>query len=174
MGGFLLGDAVKFTKTLLILFLLATACSQKKGSIMLGSDLSQGVITDTSLAYTFPVYRGTARNHALFNHMYFRGDTLCFSLCLRNQINPQHTRARLIPGNSKRSYPFERIDYHGTCISGFSLVGTIMEQWYADRLKLAPPEHHYSGKKHGFTVIVRIKKRVYRRSGFFTIGYRGE
>jgi hypothetical protein len=128
--------------------LLLTACSRhgtsgnitvKAGEV--GSALSgRGEITDESLDYVFkPRHVRTVRD--LFNNLYFQGDTLCFSFTFSGDVSGEDFRVSFVNPATGEAFPAERLEKYGDRVFGFSLVGTVMEQFFRERLNdTAPPD----------------------------------
>lgn len=128
--------------------LMLPACSRPdpSGKITIrageaGSVLSAGgEITDESLEYVFKPRRvGTVRD--LFNHLYFQGDTLCFSFTFSGDAADKDIRVSFMNPATGEAFPVERLEKYGNRVFGFSLVGTVMEQFFRARLNdAAPPD----------------------------------
>jgi len=143
----------------------------------LGSSLStRGEITDSSLVYTFRDFekKGTVRD--LFNYIYFQGDTVCFSFCLSKPAGQGNIDAGFINPLTGKYYKAERIDVDGNRVSGFSLTGSIMEQFYHERLGNPVSPDRYCCSDISF--LVKLSVRVNGKSiesrvpGKFRIEYR--
>lgn len=107
----------------------------------LGQDITrEGRITGSSLVFAFPPYRrgGTCRD--LFNYLYFRGDTLCFSFRLSRRVEGRAVAAAFIEPATGRRFPAERLESRGDTVWGFSLVGSLMEKFHDTRLGDEVPE----------------------------------
>jgi hypothetical protein len=120
-------------------------CGGKKTvkDLELGSSINrEGTITDHSLIFTFDPYSGGGTLQDLCNYLYFKGDTLCFSFTNNREYNRDNLKIWFIdPADNSRFVP-ERIDYHDGRVSGFSLVGTLLEQFLGRELQQpVPPDH---------------------------------
>jgi hypothetical protein len=116
--------------------LVILSCGElKPGSKELGSSYNkQGIITNKSLAYNFDQYRDGGRYKDLFNYIYFEGDTVCFSFSFTRPLKGFYPEIVFVnPANGTR-YPAERIDIHDDTASGFSLAGTLLEQFMHEKL----------------------------------------
>jgi len=99
-------------------------------SVKFGSNLnSSGEINEKSLLFNFE-YNGNKNIEKLFNHIYFEGDTLCFSFKIETNVNKDRVKVFFINPKNGDIFKAERIDMDGKRISGFSLIGTILEQFY--------------------------------------------
>lgn len=154
---------IKIVKIPLLLSLaLLVSCSPGSGplgNIECGQSLSKaGSITDTSTRYQFRPYTKSGTAQDLFNHIYFLGDTFCFSLEIeqgydRNSLHVSFTD----PATGTNVIP-ERIDYHRERISGFSLVGTLMEQFHNRELLDPIPPGMYCCKNYPVVITVTYVK----------------
>lgn len=120
----------------LILPLMLLSCADLKlDSKELGSSCSRlGVITDKSLLFNFDKYNGGAYFKDLFNYIYFEGDTVCFSFKFTRDLKGFYPEIVFFNPANGKSYPAERIDIHDDTASGFSLAGTLLEQFMHEKL----------------------------------------
>jgi len=141
-----------------------------------GSDLaSKGKISDPGLVFTFPAYTGGGKVQDLFNYLYFRGDTVCFSFRLNRQVPVNSVRVMFIDPRTGRSFPAERTDVRGRYICGFSLVGTILEQFNAGELDRPVPPDAFCCRDMAFSVSLLVHTEEGRlehsSSGAFRLKY---
>ena len=103
-------------------------------SLEFGSNLnSNGEISEKSLLFNFK-YDDDTSIEKLFNHIYFEGDTLCFSFQIETDVDKDRIKVFFINSQNGDVFKAERIDIDGKRISGFSLIGTILEQFYFSKL----------------------------------------
>ncbi len=127
--------------------------------ILTGSDFSRtGEIKKTGLTYRFQQKK---HEHVkdLFNYIYFQGDTLCFSLSLNREIGKEHVKAWFVNSISGEQYKAERLEVEGKKIFGFSLLGSILEQFFKKELTKPVPGGSYCCKDIPFGIIVEINDR---------------
>lgn len=162
----------------LLSLLLFTACSGKLEIVSgeLGSSLAGGgEIGNSSLEYRLKRFTGGTRNRDLFNAIYFQGDTLCFSFELTRRVGEEMVSVWFINPETGERYRAERIDMHEKRISGFSLLGSILESYYKQHLDAAIPRDAYCCKDIPVDVEITIdntKNQVRKNmSGSFRIVY---
>ncbi len=123
----------------------------------LGSAISlKGEITDPSLVYTFKPYQRGGATRDLFNYLYFQGDTICYSFRLSREIGKDGINAGFINPSTGRYYKAERLDIYHDRVSGFSLVGSVLESFYHDRLGNSLPAGMYCCKEIPFIVKLTV------------------
>lgn len=167
------------------------ACAPGKPRIespALGSDLEHdGSMRDASLSYVFPPFNRGKTVRDLFNYLYFQGDTLCFTFRVNRHLEERMVRGWFVNPRTGKSYPVERIDVHEErtllpltgewCrVSGFSLVGSLMEDFYKGDLEKPMPRDRYSSSAIPFEIRLEVDQgeEILRRSlaGSFTIRYK--
>lgn len=163
------------TVILPVLFLQCTPSELKILSHEVGSNLSgDGSISNSSLNYKFKKYKKNRQVKDLFNYLYFKGDTLCFSFKINKEIMKDKIKAWFInPGNND-IFPVERIDVDDDRISGFSLVGSIMESFFSDQLRKPVPTDSFCCKDIPFKIRIEIEdKKIIKTevSSFFKIEF---
>ncbi len=126
----------------------------------LGSDLGgSGEISKTSLSYSFDYNIKEKENTSiqkLFNFIYFEGDTLCFSAKFGEEVKKQDVKIFFINPKNGDVFPAERVDIDRKKISGFSLVGTILEQFYSVNSKKGLSLVDFADIKIPFIVRIEI------------------
>ncbi len=158
----------------------SSSCSKKDNpieSIETGSDLSNsGAIKNNSLDFIFPEFKKNGEVKDLFNYIYFKGDTICFSVKADIRLNPDNTSVFFINPVDGKRYKAERLDFHENRASGFSLVGSVMEQFYSARLNEAIPEKHFCCDEIPFDVVAEVKSnnKIYelRKKSKFALRYK--
>lgn len=125
------------------LFFFCKPATVEKNEFSFCKDLSEKEclppVVDDSVHYFFNRVRTDSNYEDFFNDIYFSGDTLSFHLKLtpqkRKQLNQNNIEAVFrfvqLPGE----YPIERIRFHKNGVTGFSLIGTILEKRFFDRLR---------------------------------------
>ncbi|GEM_PF-2818748 len=84
-------------------------------------------------------HKGSLRDY--FNSIYFSGDTLSFEMRFHSAFSEtllakwknQFMVTYSFP-DIRKEYPMERVDFSRQSITGFSLLGTILENRYSDHL----------------------------------------
>ena len=164
----------------LIALLIICSCTPKNleiDSASIGSNLdSDGEISDSSLIYKFKKDNKGPKTRDLFNYIYFEGDTLCFSFKLNKQVNYNSIKVWYQNPETGKSFPAERIDLHYKTISGFSLVGSIMEKFYEKKLGNNLKEDEYFNKNIDFIIKISLvyndKTIEKSKPGFFRLEYK--
>ena len=101
-------------------------------SSALGSSFSKtGIITEKSTGFTFRYEKG-GRIRDLCNFIYFEGDTLCFSVDFSMDVD--EASAYFINPATGKKYRAERIEKIRSRVYGFSLVGSVLEEFLHDSL----------------------------------------
>ncbi|MCU0843632.1 MAG: hypothetical protein MUC76_01750 [Spirochaetes bacterium] len=99
----------------------------------LGSRLEPGgAIADGSLIYRLRPFRKKGTNKDLFNHIYFQGDTVCFSLLLSRPVPHEKVQAWFVDPVTGRRFAVERLDVEKKRVSGFSLAGSLLDDFHRD------------------------------------------
>ncbi len=100
----------------------------------LGSDIDtlSGRITRPSLKFSFPLKDNSWNIKRYFHYIYFEGNTVCFSYPLKHP-DPQASYSVYFVYQGQR-FPAERTGISKDRIWGFSLLGTLLEECYPDRL----------------------------------------
>jgi len=153
---------------LIILCAWGLCCSSSAaplGELSLGSRLEpDGSIADGSLEYTFRPYSGKGTNRDLYNHIYFQGDTVCFSVLSSHPVEKRMVGAWFIHPASGRRFPAERLDVEGNRISGFSLVGTLLDEFFAETRNRPAVRGNLEGVSVPFDVFVSLTDESGRHS----------
>ena len=178
-------------KYLLITIVLSILlnCSNEKMKItssVVGNNLSKdGDISDSSPIYTFNKYSEKGKTKDLFNYIYFKGDTLCFTFYLNKKVKKENIKVWFENPLKKTRFRAERIDIkmrnifnisYDHKISGFSLVGSILEAFYNDLLEKTIPKNNFCCKKIPYKIILQIddgtNKIHYEVKKYFRIKYK--
>ena len=116
-----------------------------------------GEILKTSKVYRFPVpsKKGTVRD--LFNHIYFEGDTLCFNVTLNRDVTNSPVSVHMRNPISGVATEVERLEVLDNRVYGFSLVGSILEDFFALRLNENADISQWDGKQVPCDIYVHIK-----------------
>jgi hypothetical protein len=159
-------------------FLLAAAagCGGAGQTAVLGSRLAPGgAIADAGLEYVFRPYKGRGTVKDLFNHLYFQGDTVCFSVMLPSAADSSRTLVSFVNPADGASFEAERVEVRGKRVYGFSLVGSIMEDFFSGALGRPLPEGAYCCVPVPFEIVImsgdgagRVERRL---RGSFIIRY---
>jgi len=153
-----------FVKPLLILFMLMlflpAACSneQKITKTIVGQNFSaDGKTTNTNLIFQFHTKDTFNKNKDFFNFVYFEGDTVCFSYKLAQAITKEQLKIYFINPKTNARFAAERIDIiNNNLVTGFSLVGSILEQFFGDRLEQSFQEKAFINADIPFIVSIEI------------------
>jgi len=147
-----------------LLFLIAfnmCTCSSSEiriESVSVGSDImSDGSVKDAPLMYGFKRLNSGKTVRDLFNYIYFKGDTVCFSLELNRKIPVQSVKAWFVNPLNKRALAVERLESRGERIFGFSLVGSILEWIYQNNLDDKIPPDSYGSSPIPMKIRIEIK-----------------
>ncbi len=159
--------------------LLLAACGGRPlvlESHTIGSSLhADGEIKSGDLQFLFPSLRKGGSNKDLFNHLYFQGDTLCFSLLFNGDAEKAPVEISFIHPENGKDIPVERVERYKKRIYGFSLIGSLMEHHYSDLLRQSRPPGDYCCRDIPFILRVRMKGPhgfVHTMKGNFVIRYR--
>lgn len=127
------------------------------GELALGSRLEpDGSIADGSLEFTFRPFSGKGTNRDFYNHIYFQGDTVCFSVLSSRPVEKRMVGAWFIDPQSGRRFAAERLDVEGNRISGFSLVGSLLDQFFAEIRNRPAVRGNLDGVSVPFEVLVSL------------------
>ena len=166
--------------SILLLFLFMTGCTREfalTGSET-GSGLSvDGKISESSLVYRFKKEDRLRKKRELFNHIYFEGDTVCFSFGFTRPVSEKQVTAYFVDPLTRRSFVAERIDVHdGGRVAGFSLAGTLLEQFLDRELDDPLGKGSLAKRDIPFTVKLLValpeKTESYEVDGTFRVEYR--
>ena len=172
-------------KFIYIIILLIAGCSDTAEfkSFETGSSIDEnGVILEKKTDFSFKLRNGNDRFKDVFNSIYFSGDTVCFSLEINRRVERRWISVWFAgPGGKK--IPAERIDInnisvcrikHGSRISGFSLLGSLLEFFYGAILSKKFNPEQVSGDIP-FTVIAEIsdgkEKIILKKNGVIRVGF---
>lgn len=163
-----------------LLFILVLSCGSGPlavESVKTGSqvDILYGTIENGNLTFTFPPPTKGRHTGDLFNHLYFEGDTLCFSYRLSRRLREKQARIRFINPSNGKAFPVERKEVYRYRVFGFSLVGSIMEKFYSSELQKPVPGHRYCCRDIPFILEATFRDRgeeiTHRHGGHFRITY---
>ncbi len=149
----------------------------KVESLDTGSDIDilHGTIDNSSLSYSFPEPKKNRCSGDIFNHLYFEGDTLCFSYTLSRRLWKKQVSVKFINPANGMSFPAERIEVYRYRVFGFSLVGSLMEQFYKSELKKPAPADDYCCRDIPFIIEATFRDRgesvTHSHKGTFRIKY---
>jgi hypothetical protein len=133
----------KLFSALVAIFLISNlSCSRpfQIGETDFGSSITkQGKITDTKLKYAF-TYKGKNSYKDLFDFIYFEGDTVCFSIDL-SQAPDKPVKVYFRDESGSVSILAERIEQKGDHVWGYSLVGSLLEQFHKKDLHQEIGDH---------------------------------
>ncbi len=148
---------------LLFCMMMAAGSCDKVGNsrdeVLLGSRLSaSGMISDTSLKFHFSprTLKGTEKD--FFNFIYFEGDTVCFSFSRREGEHVSVEGVEFIRSDRRYSCRVERLEIRESRIYGFSLVGSLLECFYRERLREAFEPGDWKNRDIPFILEISIKK----------------
>ncbi len=165
---------------LLLCALVCLACGENRLRIESGRTGSRvsmtGEIEDERLVYRFPGYGRGGRVRDLFNYIYFQGDTVCFSFELSRTIARPVIAVSFVDVQSGAEFEAERIEICNKKIFGFSLVGSLLEKFFSNRLDAAIPHDGYCCRPVPFELRLRLRERdgsmlEHSLRGAFTIEY---
>jgi len=124
--------------------------------IKTGSMISRdGVITDRSTSYAFNGIRTGNNIKRVFADIYFKGDMLCFSTDDMRNISLETVDVTFFHPPSGHMLKAERLEKNGSCIWGFSLVGSLLEAFFPDELEL--PASGKSFRNIDIPVVIDMK-----------------
>lgn len=173
--------ALKAVPGAAIIILLVLSCGDgtfRLKSHRFGQDISrQGGITNGSTSFTFPVYRRGGARRDLFNYLYFKGDTLCFSFAFSRGLEGRTPAAVFIDPATGRRFNAERLEVSGDTVWGFSLIGSLLEKFHGDRPDDPIPQGAFCCKDIPFGVEVTVPGKegdavTVRKDSSFRIEYR--
>lgn len=147
-------------KSLLLTLLMGMCCSSEHIILTgaLGSSLSpDGTLENASLVYRFDTFTRGGRNRDLFNYLYFEGDTICFSFELEQRVDRNAIAVWFINPKTGRRFAAERVDLSARRIYGFSLLGSVMENFYREKLDEAIPADAYCCREIPLAVALIIQ-----------------
>jgi hypothetical protein len=162
---------------ILLLFSCSDAAFRLK-SHGFGQEITRaGKITNGSTVFSFPVYARGGTNRDLFNYLYFKGDTLCFSFRFSHNVEGRAVAAAFIDPVTGQRFPAERLEKSGNTVWGFSLAGSLMEKFQGGRLDGAIPANAFCCANIPFAVEVTVAGRegdilTARKESSFRIEYR--
>ncbi len=145
---------------LLPILLLGLCCSSEHIILdgALGSSLSpEGTIENASLAYRFHAFKRGGKNRDLFNYLYFEGDTICFSFELEQQVDRNAISVWFINPKTGNRFAAERVDLSARRVCGFSLLGSVMEDFYHEKLDGAIPADAHCCREIPFAVALIVQ-----------------
>ena len=170
---------MKHFKIISLIFILALLLfikcgrDRKYGVIDFGQDVTQsGDILNGSRIYRFEKFRRNGSSKDLFNYIYFKGDTLCFSLTSEVDVSDMKINAWFGNPKSKKYYSVERLDVYENTIFGFSLIGSLMDKFYEEKLNDPIPEGQYCCHKIYYTLKLQINDVFYEQENYFIIQYK--
>lgn len=146
---------------LLLVFLCMSGCTPADPAVVstaTGQGLDpSGEIIKTSEIYRFdlPSKKGTVRD--LFNYIYFEGDTLCFNVTLNRELENSPVSAHVRNPETGIQTEVERLEVLDNRVYGFSLVGSILEDFFASRLTEKTDISQWDGKQVPCDIYVHIK-----------------
>ena len=163
-----------------ILSLFLSFCSPREqglSSVTFGSGLdTKGHINGKSLSFNFSAGDGEMRTvRDLFNFIYFEGDTLCFSLELNRPVKKGEISVAFRAPGKEMLFPAERLEVKECQVWGFSLVGSLLENFYAASLTESLKGTAFQNKVIPFELIVALKtqkKPFILKGGAFSVDYR--
>lgn len=144
---------------LAIFFYLPVSCSKELAitETALGQKLSaNGKIANESLTFIYDPKEAFSKNMDFFNFVYFEGDTLCFSFKLAKNLTEKQVAVYFINPITNTEFKAERVDITGKYVTGFSLTGTLLEQFFGDILELAFDSKRFINKDISFIVRIDI------------------
>ena len=122
-----------------------------------GSSVSMnGTIANDSLTYTFKPCTHCRSLKDVSNYIYFRGDTLCFSIQCNQNIESATVTAYFENPTTHTTYKAERLEKVTTAVYGFSLIGSLLETIYWDDIRNT---HSIKTLKLPFVIHVTIQKQ---------------
>ncbi len=168
-----------FSVSIAVLSLFLARCPSEKFSIIsceTGSDLnSEGYISDKDLTYKFKEPKKKRYVRDLFNYIYFEGDTLCFSIAANEKLAERKIKIEFMNPATGKSRPAERIEIKQNMVYGFSLIGSILEEFFKDQLNDPIPERGFCCRDIPFIIKVTIENKgnilIYKFNGSFKIEY---
>jgi len=145
---------------LFFLILFFSSCSIFKLSISnfkVGSDLNleTGKIKNYSTEYTFKKFTEGKLYKNLFDYLYFQGDTFCLSFKTNHHVDRDKIKIFIRQKNSNLKFRAERIEVSEKKIFAFSLIGSLMENFYKDNLSQKLPKGNFCCKK--IPIIINIQ-----------------
>ena len=155
----------------LIFGFFCVSCS--KNDIEIGSDLSNGKISNKNVVFTFKKYSGNEKMKDLINFIYFEGDTLCFSYVLNSKETLSQKDIKVhVRSKDGKKFPFERVEIKNNRIFGFSLVGSILEEFHKKELHKPYPENKFCCRPIPFSVEIKFRGKSIIKKSSFQIQYK--
>jgi len=145
---------------MLLCVLLVTGCLPGEPAVVemaTGQSLTpDGEVINTSHRYVFkkPSRPGTLRD--LYNHIYFLGDTLCFSLRLNRPLKSPTIHAVIRDPRSGVEAEVERLETAGKRVYGFSLIGSILENFHRGSMDKKADISSWEGRRVPCVFEIRI------------------
>lgn len=146
-------------------------------NINIGSNIdAEGKISNRNVTYTFKRKSNLKTIKDLYNHLYFAGDILGFTIVFDEKPEQDQLNIIFINADNHRYISAERIDILENRVSGFCLIGSLMEQFYKNKLNDAPSDLFY--EQH-IPVIIQLKVKsasgketIYTKKTVFEVKYR--
>lgn len=167
-GGLTLTNTTRTCAIFLSLIVLAVINAAAAGcgpgvfevrSHLFGKNIStQGEAVDGPLSYTFRPYRGGGTGRDLFNFLYFEGDTLCFSMEFSEPLINARAEGWFVNPETGKRCRVERMEKSGNILWGFSLVGSLMEKFYADMSMKPLPHDAFCCRDIPFELHIAVRK----------------
>ncbi|SRR6056297_230391 len=145
---------------MLLCVLLAAGCLPREVAVVemaTGQSLTpDGEVINTSHRYVFkkPSRPGTHRD--LYNHVYFQGDTLCFSLRLTRPLKSPSIHAIIRDPQTGIKTEVERLETAGKRVYGFSLIGSILENFHRGPMDNKADISSWEGRRVPCIIEIRI------------------
>jgi hypothetical protein len=169
-------DRKIYSLLIIIVIILITGCTQDELQITehaFGRDLSTGgTIIDEDLEYTFNKYEKNGTIRDLFNYIYFEGDTICFHFRFNRSVNEKDISVWFKNPADNSLYHAERVEIKGSTVYGFSLVGSLLDSFYKNKLNNQIPEKAFCCRKIPFIVKIKFQSKEQFFPASFTIQYR--
>ena len=148
----------RMTVPLIFLALLFSECSPEQTTLMRHTTApnlrEDGADGQTDRAFRIEGFRKKGMNRDLFNHIYFKGDTLGFFLVYNNRI--RNATAKFINPLNHTSVPAERVEVKGNGVFGFILLGSLMENFFRDALDVPAAPVAFCCRNISYTVEVTV------------------
>ncbi len=156
----------------------ALSCSEKKSKILkygTGINIAIERLEDTNTIFRFKEPGALNVGKDLFNYLYFEGDTLGFYVLVSGDIKIKKAEAVIINPINNSSFHAERIDIKNNKVFGFTLLGTIMENFYREKINLPVPRDRFCCSYIDYAVDIIISGETeninMRINGKFRIEY---
>ena len=166
-------------KFIILSLLILISCSQPQSviSAKLGSSLnSMGEITDSSLNFISSKVENPQRSKNIFDSILFDGSIICYSFVMKNLLFAQTVLVQLVNPQTGEAIHVDNMRVQNKTITGFILVGNVLEFFYESDFNKSPPQNHYADEEIDFIIRLSVsdnsKLIEYDLLGSFSLSYK--